>query len=140
MGWRYYIRIFIIILKECLGLSSFFFLTIDLFALAARKLWNPMFYIVNIAALFGLLGLGITFLSTSSEAIAHSARWKYVPKIAQQRTKRGKSPWLPILVQGVCFVFKKNFIWWYNTSLWVCFECYVTYIYIYIYISFSFKF
>jgi len=73
----------------------------DLFAYAAKALWEPMFYVVNIAALFGLLGLGVTFLSTSSEAIAHSCRWGYMPKIAQKRTKKGKSPWFPITIQGV---------------------------------------
>eukprot|EP01105_Mastigella_eilhardi_P017023 TRINITY_DN3914_c0_g1_i3.p1 TRINITY_DN3914_c0_g1~~TRINITY_DN3914_c0_g1_i3.p1 ORF type:complete len:593 (+),score=128.16 TRINITY_DN3914_c0_g1_i3:163-1779(+) len=90
----------------------------DLFTRAAGMLWGPLEYMVEGAAFLGLFGLGVTFMSTSSEAIAHSTDWQYIPKFVGKRFTSREVPWIVIVLQG-CVAFLISIPWDYSALVQV---------------------
>eukprot|EP01106_Pelomyxa_sp_JSP_P017454 TRINITY_DN713_c0_g1_i6.p1 TRINITY_DN713_c0_g1~~TRINITY_DN713_c0_g1_i6.p1 ORF type:complete len:241 (+),score=68.13 TRINITY_DN713_c0_g1_i6:1-723(+) len=87
--------------------------TANLFAQAAGVLWNPLQYIVDAASFLGILGLGIAFMSTSSEALAYSSTWEYLPPIFCKRFTSRQVPWFVVFTQGTVAVL---------LSVWLAYE------------------
>ena len=76
----------------------------DIFAVTGRNIWDPLFYFINFAAFFGLFGLGATFMTTSSEAIAYSGEWHYFPESLCVRTSGSNTPYKIVLLQAFAAV------------------------------------
>ncbi|KAH3743159.1 polyamine transporter [Pelomyxa schiedti] len=72
----------------------------NLFTDAARALWPPFMWVINFSAFMGLLGLGVSFLSTSSEALAFSASYGYLPAWCTKRFTKRNVPWIMQITQG----------------------------------------
>ena len=76
----------------------------NLYVDAASVVWQPLTIIVTVAALLGVLGLGCSFLSTSSEALAHSAYFLYAPLLFAKKTKRGDVPIVSVVLHTILMV------------------------------------
>ncbi|KAH3746284.1 Polyamine transporter PUT1 [Pelomyxa schiedti] len=68
------------------------------FVEAAKILWSPLAYCVTGAAFIGTFGLATSFMATSSEALAHSSQWGYLPDFITHRFFSHQTPIFIVLL------------------------------------------
>ena len=85
-------------------------ITEPLYIACAKRVWEPLAYIIEVATLVGVFGLASMFLQTSSQALAHATQFTFLPLVFARAYPGTNTPYFALIFQSLFAVTVATFV------------------------------